>query len=70
MYFDYSTYPFKNEPPSYGAPFSLYIEEIETIYKLATEEQKLAWKDENIPLYSTPSYVRVLYDAIPETTTD
>ena len=58
QYFDFETYPFKNEYP-YGCPITLYHREEKWLYEPATEEDKLSFTTEGTELYYNTSYILV-----------
>ena len=58
QYFDFETYPLKNEYP-YGCPITLYHREEKWLYEPATEEDKLSFTTEGTELYYNTSYILV-----------
>lgn len=59
-YWDFATYPMKNESP-WGAPIVLYYRESVPTYRLATEAEMLNFVKDNLTLYYKEDYTLIDY---------
>ena len=68
-YWDFTTYPFETAEP-YGCPVMLYYRDPIITYRLATTQELLNYKNENIQLYYSADYLHIPTSELKNTFSD